>query len=570
MQRVMGTLYLVTLLAIVMAGCAGDDGYSPTVPPTNGEQPLVAYKFVGPSEIVLCLDVSDDVSQEDLLAMITALETNLADPMLIPQDGSVSVAAMVYGDTSAAVLGTMVAVTPTNLEEAILPALRGLEDDRLVTGSVADLAAALDQALPLLDPGTVLDRHVLVLGSGAASDPAATEASCAALGDAGVMVSAVALGSDESAAAAFMACADATDGFFGLGGDDFTGAAADALTYMLQAELVLEPETAERVRGEDHEVTATMFRGADAEAYPLVGVDVAFTVIDGPNAGDMATAVTDTDGVAMFAYTGDGGPGIDTIVAEGAHPGTGFALNDTVVVNWGNTAPTCDPGGPYTVVVVADTVVVTLDGSLSGDADGDTLSFHWTVDCDDAVFDDPTAVMPTLELTGACLCVDSLMVDLMVTDGIDTSHCETMIHVDDQRPPVIEVREDPLMLWPPNHHYHEISVEMMITTAEDACGQPIDLSGVTVVEVRSDEPENGNGDGNTMDDIVVDCPNTVSLRAERAGGGNGRVYTIVYRIVDDAGEPTDVEAQVIVPHDRSNDHAVEDTGAGYVVEPDCN
>lgn len=573
MRTLSCALYLVAMAAVILVGCSGGDEHSPTgvFTPASDQLPL-SSKVIGPSDIVLCLDVSDNVSQDELQSVIAALETNLADPALIPQDGSITVTALVYGDTSAAVLDAPVPVTPTSLEDTIFPALRGLEDDRLVPTTEADLAAALDQALPFVDPGSVLDRHVLVLGSGTVADAAATEASCAALGDAGAMVSAVALGSDETAAVAFQACADSTGGFFGMGGDDFTGACAAALTFMLQADLSLVPETADRMRGEDHEVTATMFRGADPDAYPLAGLDVDFIVVNGPNAGDMATAVTDTDGVALFSFTGDGGPGVDTIVAEGLHPGTGLTLSDTVTVTWDNAAPDCDAGGPYLVTVDTDTMQVTLDGSLSGDADGDTLSFYWMVDCDDATLDDPTAVMPVLELTGACLCVDSLMVDLMVTDGIDTSYCESVVLLDDQRPPVIEVREEPLLLWPPNHRYHEITPEMMITTAEDACGQPIDLSAVTVVEVRSDEPEDaqGNGDGRTTDDMVVECPNTVSLRAERAGSGNGRVYTIVYRIVSDTGEATDVEARVVVPHDASDDDAVEDNGAGYMVDPGCN
>jgi len=571
-RKLYAAIDLVAIVAVALVGCSGDDGTTLTSPASLGDQSRSSVKSIGPSEIVLCLDVSDGVAQEELQAVVAALTAGLADPELIPQDGTIAVAALVYGDTSAAALDTFAAVTPASLDGAIEPALEGLLTDRLVTTATADLAAALTAALPYLDPGSVADRHVLIVGSGAAADVVAAEAASAALANAGVMISAVALGADDAAAATFRACAEPSGGFVGLGGDDLAGVCGDALAYMLQVDLDLEPEIANRLRGEEHTVMATLYRGAVLGDLPVVGQDVTIAVVGGPNQGATATAGTDTNGIVTFTYTGVGGAGTDLIVATSSHPGTGVALADSVTVTWANAVPVCDAGGPYLAAVDADTARVILDGSLSADADGDTLSFLWSVGCGEAAFDDPTAIMPELVLSGACLCVDSLLVDLMVTDGIDTSTCQAVVRVDDNRPPVIEVREDPLVLWPPNHKTVEVTPDMMIVTAEDACGRPIDLEAVSVVEVRSDEPEDavGEGDGHTDLDIVVDCPKTVRVRAERAGGGNGRVYTIVYRFATESGETLDVEAQVAVPHDASSDEAVEDAGAGYAVEPGCD
>ncbi|HIJ54290.1 MAG TPA: hypothetical protein HPP66_14240 [Planctomycetes bacterium] len=41
-----------------------------------------------------------------------------------------------------------------------------------------------------------------------------------------------------------------------------------------------------------------------------------------------------------------------------------------------------------------------------------------------------------------------------------------------------------------------------------------------------------------------------SLRAERSGTGNNRVYTITYRAVDDCGNAAVRSATVTVPHDQ--------------------
>ena len=55
------------------------------------------------------------------------------------------------------------------------------------------------------------------------------------------------------------------------------------------------------------------------------------------------------------------------------------------------------------------------------------------------------------------------------------------------------------------------------------------------------------GDGNTTDDIQIDGDN-ILLRAERAGDGNGRVYTITYEATDASGNTATASTTVTVPH----------------------
>jgi hypothetical protein len=521
---------------------------------------------VGPSAIVLSVDVSDSISADELQAMVSALGSCLSDPSLIPQDGSITVATLVYGDTVAPVTAPT-PVTAQSLKDIILPGLDSLLTDRIVSGAGADMAGALAAADTLLQAATVNDRHVFIMGSGAADDPTAVETACTNLGNAGVMVSAVGVDPDPSGSALLKGCATVTGGFFGAGETDLGELCAEAFAYMLQVDVDLGPENGDKPRGESYTVTAKVFRGGDPDTYPVAGQDATISVVAGPNASTSTTAKTDEDGVVTLTYTGDGGPGTDTIVAETLHPGTGATLTDTATVTWINSPPTCDAGGPYDVTVETDTVQVKLDASSSSDAEDDSLRYHWRVECEDAWLDDETSASPVLTLTGECLCVDSLMVDLQVSDGFDSTSCDASVYIHDNRPPTIEVRDDPLRIWPPNHKYREVTVDMMLVAAHDACDNPIDLSRAVIVEVRCDEPENDIGDGNTEPDIVVTCPNSVDLRAERAGGGDGRVYTIVYRITGDNGVSTEVEAKAFVPHDASNDHAAENDG-GYTV-PGC-
>jgi hypothetical protein len=296
---------------------------------------------------------------------------------------------------------------------------------------------------------------------------------------------------------------------------------------------------------------------------------VTIEIIDGPNAAETITAPTDTAGAVSFTYNGDGGPGTDVIVASAYHPGTGALMTDTATVTWVNAPPVCDAGGPYTVVVETDTAYVILDAGSSSDAENDSLRFHWVIGCGETIIDDDSSAAPLLMITGECLCVDSFAVELTVSDGYDGTTCSSVVRIDDRRPPIITMRDEPLLMWPPNHKYREITPDMMIVSAEDACGVPIDIFSAVIVEITSDEPEDDTGDGRTVDDIRVDCPNVAYLRSERAGGGNGRVYTIVYRIVADNGVAAEGAATAIVPHDSSDDAAVADEYGGYSVIPGC-
>ena len=49
--------------------------------------------------------------------------------------------------------------------------------------------------------------------------------------------------------------------------------------------------------------------------------------------------------------------------------------------------------------------------------------------------------------------------------------------------------------------------------------------------------------------MIVD-DTTFKLRAERAGGGDGRTYTITYEATDACGNSATDSLEVFVPHDR--------------------
>jgi len=136
------------------------------------------------------------------------------------------------------------------------------------------------------------------------------------------------------------------------------------------------------------------------------------------------------------------------------------------------------------------------------------------------------------------------MVQITVTDssGVSAS-CGTTVTIVDTTPPVItKVSASPSVLWPPNHKMVMVTVN---ATAKDTCGP----ATWNIVSVKSNEPANGRGDGNTSPDWQITGNHTVSLRAERSGNGSGRIYTITIQATDAAGNTsTSQTVTVKVPH----------------------
>lgn len=234
-----------------------------------------------------------------------------------------------------------------------------------------------------------------------------------------------------------------------------------------------------------------------------------------------------------------------------------------------NLAPECTATSQTLECTSHAGALATLDGSAS-DADDPAASlvYQWFVSDADVVLDDPSSPTPT-----GLFPVGITMATLTVADGrggIDA--CDVLITVQDTTAPEVMVTTDKALLWPPKHAM--VPVEIVIV-ATDACADPDEILPITVT-VRSDERDDapGGGDGNTHGDVngqdgyvaPVDVTGefhydegtglwtgTVRLRAERAGSGHGRKYTIDVQAMDSNGNASTTSCCVVVPHDRRGD-----------------
>ena len=111
-------------------------------------------------------------------------------------------------------------------------------------------------------------------------------------------------------------------------------------------------------------------------------------------------------------------------------------------------------------------------------------------------------------------------------------------------------------MWPPNHKFVPVTIGGVV----DPDGDPLVL---TVTGIRQDEPLDATGDGATCPDATGVGLDAVSLRSERSGHGDGRVYHVAFQAVDRCSAVCASEVTVAVPHDHSPHKSIGDGGPLY-------
>ncbi|MDN3655524.1 M12 family metallo-peptidase [Ferruginibacter paludis] len=211
--------------------------------------------------------------------------------------------------------------------------------------------------------------------------------------------------------------------------------------------------------------------------------------------------------------------------------------NQTITVT-DKTPPTFTAPPAITIYKDANcnqNVTVSVTGDVTDEADN----------CDhtlNAVFTDGAPV------PGSCVGNETITRKWTLTDdcGNSTSHNQLITVKDTTAPVIANITATPSSLWPPDHKMNKVLIGY---TAVDNCSPPAKVT--TALKVASNEPVNGTGDGDTAPDWIVQDNHQVSIRAERAGTGNGRIYTIFITATDDCGNKSMDSTHVIVNHDNS-------------------
>lgn len=202
-----------------------------------------------------------------------------------------------------------------------------------------------------------------------------------------------------------------------------------------------------------------------------------------------------------------------------------------------NEPPLANAGPDQTVEATSPNgAEIVLDASASSDPYDDPLTYNWTWNTGSATGINTTEIFPLGETN----------VTLTVNDGEFNDTDNVIITVVDTTAPEITISVTPDDLWPPNHKYIEVTTTV---TAQDVSDPN---PTITFISLTSNEPDNANGigDGNTVNDIEIIDDFTFTLRAERAGNGLGRTYTITYQATDASGNMAQASVTVTVKHNR--------------------
>lgn len=161
-----------------------------------------------------------------------------------------------------------------------------------------------------------------------------------------------------------------------------------------------------------------------------------------------------------------------------------------------------------------------------------------------------TTTPATITFTASISCCASV-----VCSGSDDAVFAT------NRPPdCSQAYANPGCLWPPNNKFVQVSV----IGVADPDGDPVTIA---ITGITGDEPtasDEGSGGPKHAPDASGVGTSTASVRAERSGNGDGRVYVISFTAGDGKGGVCEGTVAVKVPHDQSSkDCKAIDSGQNY-------
>lgn len=330
------------------------------------------------------------------------------------------------------------------------------------------------------------------------------------------------------------------------------------------------------------------FFGSDSFTYTIgdgnSGIDTATVSITVTNVQDVPNAVDDTATVAedsgansISVLGNDNDADLDalsiTAVTQGAHgsvstngstvsyaPSANFFGSDsfTYTVSDGQ-------GGSDTATVLMNvtnvndapvasinsynmnqdtTLTVAAPGVLGNDADldGDTLSAVLVVNVTHGTLvlnpNGSFTYTPNASFAGT----DSFT--YRANDGTVSSNAATVtITIADTQGPAITAGLAIGSLSPPNHDLVDVGLTLSVTDNSSAV--------TTQLTVYSDEDDLMQGSGNKSPDSTYVAPATLRLRAERSGGGDGRIYLVLITAQDAAANSSRRCLTAVVPKSQS-------------------
>jgi HYR domain len=290
------------------------------------------------------------------------------------------------------------------------------------------------------------------------------------------------------------------------------------------------------------ECTATDSVGSVTERFPVIVADLTRPIIT-----SAPQDITTAERVVTFTISAfDEVDGENVIIACDPASGTTFPFG-TTIVQCDVYDQSLNPAHvSFKVTVTGGAPELTMPENVRAEATSAAGAVvNYTVTATEG------GVVSCQPASGSQFPIGETVVDCTATNSVgSTSGSFSVFVVDvDNTPPVVTVTANPSTLWPPDGKMVNVTLTIVATDNRDP--NPVSL----ILSVTTNQPENGTGDGNTTPDWIITGPNTLQLRAERAGN-NDRIYTITVLTTDDAGNSTETTVQVKVTQQNNKAKAL--------------
>lgn len=352
-----------------------------------------------------------------------------------------------------------------------------------------------------------------------------------------------------------------------------------------EPKLTITPKTAALTIGSEHTLIATLIDLANG-SRPIPGFELNFVIEAGPNAFMSEDATTDLSGRATFRYVGRGA-GTDRVLAR-FFRGEEETVEESAIVDWTGGVDLIVPlfVPPLLITEGGRSFYVTEETQNIGNLPAPATITRYFMSPSE-IFDPNTARfvgernVPALApeqrssvvelrfavpadlgegmyFLAACSDAASAIVEMSEDNNCSFINVRGQKHVvpietPNHAPDCTSAVPSVASLWPPNHRMVSVGVEGVSDPERD-------LLDITVTGITQDEPVDAAGDGNTSPDGSGVGTSEASVRSERSGQGNGRVYVISFSASDGKGGTCSGQVGVGVPHDQGQGNVPIDDG----------